>query len=139
MANAQTTQNSNEYEQCGNPFIIPEDKTNRNLPLTINLYRTFLPTIHSNLRRQCRQYRTSIEGPNHSTKKNLEILITWLHEQYGRERFTPICVSTKNQKADYNTKPYRCIILQAKDLPLFRFENSPPADSEHHRLLELDK
>ena len=100
MANAQTTQNSNEYEQCGNPFIIPEDKTNRNLPLTINLYRTCLPTIHSNLRRQCSQYRTSIEVPNHSTKKN-----TWKFLLHGSMNNTAVNVSPPFAHRQRTRKP----------------------------------
>ena len=71
--------------------------------------------------------------------KHLDILITWLHKQYNRKRFVPIRATSTNQKADYNTKPHGGINLQTKALPLFGFNNYPPAHSEHYKLLELHK
>ena len=69
--------------------------------------------------------------------KHLDILITWLHEQYSRERFVPIRATSHNQRADHNSKPHGGITLQTKALPLFGFSNYPPPDSKHYTLLEL--
>ena len=69
--------------------------------------------------------------------KHLDILITWLHEQYSRQHLVPICATSRNQQADHNTKPHGGITLQEKTLPLFGFHNYPPVGSEHYKLLYL--
>ena len=54
--------------------------------------------------------------------KYLDILVTWLHEQYSRQRIVPIRATSDNQKSDYNSKPHGGINLQTKTLPLFGFD-----------------
>ena len=71
--------------------------------------------------------------------KHLDIIVTWLHEQYSRLRIDLIKATSNNQKADYNSKPHGGVNLQTKTLPLFEFDNYPPQNSEHYRLLELHR
>ena len=71
--------------------------------------------------------------------KHLDVMICWLNEQYRNRTFQPIPTSTKNMRADLNTKPHGGESLQIKSLPLFGIKFYPPPDSEHYKLLELDK
>ena len=42
--------------------------------------------------------------------KHLDILVTWMHEQYSRQRFVTIRATSTNQKADRNTKPHYVLL-----------------------------
>ena len=71
--------------------------------------------------------------------KHIDVLVSWLNEQFSRDKFIPVSCASGDQEADMNSKPHGGFTLQKKLLPLVGFQFYPPPDSLHYKLLQLDQ
>ena len=74
-----------------------------------------------------------------STARHLDIPLGFLQEQFRRLLFDLQYKHTHLQPADVNTKPHGGPSLKTTILSLIGFKYYPPADTEHYKLLQLDK
>ena len=73
-----------------------------------------------------------------SNVRHLDVPLSYLQEQYRRQLFKLHWTHTTLQNADINTKPHGGLSLKSVILKLIGFDHFPPAQSEHHKLLQLD-
>ena len=71
--------------------------------------------------------------------KHADIPVCFLHEQYNTGLFDIQYVKTDLNFADLNTKPHTGLTFITKVLNLAGFDFYPPSDSDHFKLLELDR
>ena len=69
--------------------------------------------------------------------KHIDILISWLNEQYSRKHIEPVFCTSDNQAGDMNTKPHGGYKLQEKYLPMVGHQHYPPPTSTHYKQLQL--
>ena len=70
--------------------------------------------------------------------KHIDVIISWINNQFGRDRMVPVTCPSELEKGDMNTKPHGGSTLQQKYLPLVGFQFYPPPQSTHYKLLQLD-
>ena len=71
--------------------------------------------------------------------KHIDINISWINNQFGRNRMASVACPSALEKVDMNTKPHGGSTLQQKFLPLVGFQFYLPPTSKHHKLLQLDE
>ena len=71
--------------------------------------------------------------------KHIDTLISFLNEQYSRQRIVPITTTSNAQKGDMNTKPHGGSTLQTKYLSMIGHQFYPPPFSTHFKQLQLDE
>ena len=71
--------------------------------------------------------------------KHIDVIISWLNNQFGRERMAPVACPSELEKGDMNTKPHGGSTLQQKYLPLVGYQFYPPPNSTHYKLLQLNE
>ena len=97
------------------PYIIPQGKTvwYRNILLSLNSPQIGpTPAFEDNKATiaQVIKYRLT------PRICHICVLVTWMNEDFARERFAPVYTATNDNKADKNSKPYGGQTLQAKNL-----------------------